>query len=105
MTTCASGTCGSAADVMVDQVDGPDACVCWRHLMRMLLAGRQEIRGFRRLGWEPRCFHPGCDEPSVAVVRDQDDVPLPACRHHFDALSWIELPGRLMSDEPGQSRG
>ena len=104
MTTCESATCSSQADVAVEQVDGPITRACWQHLTRMLLDGHDQVRGFRRLDREPKCFQPSCDELAVAVARNEDDLPLPACGRHFDDLSWVELLGRLLADERGWSR-
>jgi hypothetical protein len=73
--------------------------------MRMLLDGHHDVSGFRRLDWEPKCFQPSCARTVVAVARNENDLPLPACRQHFDDLSWVELPGPLGTDEHAWSRG
>ena len=105
MVTCESTACTSRADVAVERVGGPTTRACWKHLMRMLLDGHHDVRGFRRLDWQPRCFQPDCDEPGVAVAHNEDDLPLPVCQHHFDDLGWVALPRSLMLDEPGWSHG
>lgn len=73
--------------------------------MRMLLDPRHEVRGFRRLDWAPECLQATCHELAVAVAHSTEDLPLPACREHFDDLSWVEVRGPLLTDEPGCSRG
>lgn len=105
MTNCESAGCRGRADVTVEQVSGPATCVCWKHLVRRLLNPRHEVCGFRRLDWAPKCFQPTCGEPAASVARTEDDLPLPACRQHFEDLSWVTEKGSLLSDEPGWSRG
>lgn len=105
MTSCQSADCGGRADVSVERVSGPTTCVCWKHLLRILLDPRHEVRGFRRLDWAPQCFQATCTEVAVAVAHNAEDLPLPVCREHFDALSWVDLRGPLLTDEPGWSRG
>jgi hypothetical protein len=62
MSACQEATCGSTADVRIEQVTRPSTCVCWKHLMRMLLTDHSDIRGFRRLDWSRRASGPAATQ-------------------------------------------
>lgn len=101
---CQGPLCGGPAEVVIESSHRAWLLVCWEHLRQELAEPDSHAEGFHRIGWQSNSAdadgardeqcRTGDDESSAFGGRDSLDDP-----------AWANLPGMLLSDEPGWSGG
>ena len=101
---CDLPDCNGIQRVVIRDPGGESLRVCVDHCQDALAASGGLIREMGLIEC-PTCCRPGCQLDATTRVSDTEGKELPVCRQHADDLSWIIMPGPLLSDDPGWSHG